>query len=498
MAAEPRAVRWSRRVAALCALAFIALYLAVAVARLRYPFELEWMEGASADAVARVLAGRTLYAAPSLAFVPLNYPPVYFYLAAAVSKLTGPGLLPLRLVSLLSSLGCMGVLFAMARREAGTAHAGLLAAGLFAATFRVAGAWFDIARVDSLFLFLFLCAMALVRFGGAGVRAQVLAGLCLALSFFTKQGALAALPVMLLCLLPGRRRMVFLATAAVAMAGGTLLLDRLHAGWYRYFLYELPARHAWNAAAAATFALRDLLRPLPIACLLALIPAWASRRREEGRDGLFFVALALGSVGISGLSRLQPGGWDNVLMPAYASLALLFALGAEAARRPPGAGDRGGPRVLVNLACAVQLVMLAYNPGAQIPTARDRAAGEALVRALSAVKGEVFVPYHGYLPTLAGKRGYAHIWGMDDVIERDPVRGGVLRDEVVAALRERRFAAVVVESDMIESRSWLLDEAERDYARATPAVADRGAFWPVTGIRTRPEWIYLPRPAGGP
>jgi len=41
--------------------------------------------------------------------------------------------------------------------------AGLLAAGMFAATFEVGGAWLDIGRVDSLFLFLLLAAVAAAR-----------------------------------------------------------------------------------------------------------------------------------------------------------------------------------------------------------------------------------------------------------------------------------------------------------------------------------------------
>jgi hypothetical protein len=490
-AAPPFLVRALRVAAAGCAAAAILLYVGVALARIGYPYELEWMEGASVDQVGRVLAGQALYTAPSLDFVPLNYPPLYFLVSAGVARLVGLGFLALRLVSFLASLGCMGLLFVMARRETGTAYGGLLAAGLFAATFRASGAWLDLARVDSLFLFLLLASMALARRGGIG--AQVLAGIGLALSFFTKQGAIAAIPVMLLWLAPGRQRLAFTVVAVAAIIGGSWLLGRAYGDWYSYYLLDLPARHAWSRHMALGFLARDLARPLPIACLMALVPAWSAwrRRSSEGPgDPLFLYALAAGCVGISWLARTQPGGWDNVLLPAYASLALLFAAGAESlARGSESAALLGDRRVWAAAACIAQLALLAYDPRAQVPRARDRAAGDSLVAALAAVPGDVFVPYHGYLGPLAGKRPHAHIWGLDDVIERDPVRGPALRDQVSAALRERRFAAVVVESDMIETRSWLLDAVERSYAPGAPAFAQRGAFWPVTGMRTRPERI---------
>ncbi len=46
--------------------AYIALYAILVCFRLRYPFELEWLEGASVDHVRTILANRPLYASPSL------------------------------------------------------------------------------------------------------------------------------------------------------------------------------------------------------------------------------------------------------------------------------------------------------------------------------------------------------------------------------------------------------------------------------------------------
>ena len=47
---------------------YIALYAILVCFRVRYPFELEWLEGTSIDHVRTILAGKPLYARPSLDF----------------------------------------------------------------------------------------------------------------------------------------------------------------------------------------------------------------------------------------------------------------------------------------------------------------------------------------------------------------------------------------------------------------------------------------------
>ena len=63
-------------------------------------------------------------------------------------------------------------------------------------------------------------------------------------------------------------------------------------------------------------------------------------------------------------------------------------------------------------------------------------------------KGEVFIPHHGYLARRAGKRPQAHTLGMDNLFldDQGPARME-LGKEMLLALREQHFAAVIVESD---------------------------------------------------
>jgi len=93
------------------AVAYLVVYLWMAYQRLRYPFELEWIEGGMVDQVQRLIHGQSMYVAPGLNYVPFLYPPLYFYFSAAASLLFGAGLFPLRLVSFISSLVSFTVIF---------------------------------------------------------------------------------------------------------------------------------------------------------------------------------------------------------------------------------------------------------------------------------------------------------------------------------------------------------------------------------------------------
>src|SRR5262245_48143880 len=153
----------ARFVIAVVAGMFIVMYVIVALLRLRYPYELEWIEGGMVNHVAQLRGGQSLYRAPSLTFTPDIYTPLYFVVAAVVSFVTGTGFVALRLVSLLASLVLLAAIAKLAHRETKDPVAGLIAAGLFAACYRISGAWLDIAREDTLCLALLFCGLVVAR-----------------------------------------------------------------------------------------------------------------------------------------------------------------------------------------------------------------------------------------------------------------------------------------------------------------------------------------------
>src|SRR5215469_5694230 len=219
----PRAVRV---VAGLAGMIAILAYLFVALRRLDYPFALEWLEGNSLVEVHRVLAGQNLYQGPTAGYVPDGYPPVYFAIAAAAARVLGPSYLTLRLVSLISALACFALLGRLVQRETAGIAAGAAAAGLLAATYFVTDTWFDVARVDSLFLALSTGALYAARYM-RGTGGAVTAGVLLAAAALTKQTGLAECMAVTAVLLIGPRRRlgwVTLLAEAVVLGVSTLVL----------------------------------------------------------------------------------------------------------------------------------------------------------------------------------------------------------------------------------------------------------------------------------
>lgn len=470
---------------------FVLVYLIVALLRIRYPFELEWMEGAAVDHAVRLLSGQKLYVSPSLEFVPFIYTPFYYYLSTGVSKIMGIGFFPLRLLSLISSLGCFIMIFFIVKRETRSNFSGLIASCLFAATYRISGAWFDVGRADSLFLLLLLAGLHLVRSRDSS-RSYVLAGALLFLSFLTKQTALIVFaPVAAYCILVDRRRSVyFLATVVALVGASTYFLDWIHNGWYVYYTFDLPQQHSFLKHMWVDFWTIDIMSKLPIAFAMSVFYFASHVFYSDRRSYPFYLLMLMGALAGAWLSRLHPGGYLNVLMPAYAGLSILFGLAVHRALELVSSAPTVRRKLVeacIYLVCIIQFALLRYDAIAQIPTEKDLQAGRAFVRTLTGLSGEVLVPYHGYLPMLAGHKCYAHEQAIRDVLQgnESPTKVKLL-NEIHQALTERRFDYIV-----LDDATWFPELIERNYAGWKQVFEDRDAFWPVTGYQRRPEVIFV-------
>lgn len=480
----------ARALIAATAVALVALLAYTTLSRVGFPYELEWDEGWTVDAIRRILDGQSLWTSPSLEWLPYTYPPLFPYLSAALSALIGVGFLAPRLVSLTSAVGCLVVTFELVRRETGRAWCGLAAAGFLAGTYPRSGSWFDIGRVDTLFLLLVLAAVLILR-GPPSARRSVAAGTVMALACLTKQTSvlpLACLSLYGLFEWRGWKRVALPVTSGFILAGTTLVLSALTDGWYYYATVTMPRLHGlgqvqmlgeyWTSDLGLTFV------PAGLLALLAL----GRRFRDRSSDFVFWTTLTVGMLGASWISRLHGGGWLNVLQPAHAMLAILFGLGLGEMKKP------GVVRAPLLVLAQAQLVLLFYSPAAHIPTARDVRDGDDFVAFLRDVEGEVYTPMHGFLPALAGKKVFAQddylvgILGTGDAAIVEP-----LLDEFHRAFETRRFAAVVIDYEDYRFMDLL-----REFYR--PAGEVPGSFRPRKGpVRAR-QRVWVPRtdPKMGP
>ena len=496
-----------RLAAALLGLAAIATYLVTALLRLTYPFPLEYLESNSLVEVQRILSGRPLYAAPAVGYVPDGYPPLYFATSAAAASVLGLSYLPLRLVSLVSSLACFAVLGRLVQRETASAAAGIAAAGLLAATYFVTHTWFDVARVDSLFIALSVAALYAARWM-CRTRGAVATGLLLAAAFLTKQNGLAEGVAVLTALAFGPRRRLVWPTAltyAAVLGISTLALGLASHGWYVYYVFVLMTEHTVNDAAFGQFWIVHLLPVLGIACCALVLGA---RRIPP-------VLLAGGAALVieSYAALVHSGGAVNDLLPAYLALALLAGLamgdhpgglasaGADRLARGRIASWRPGqlrPWVGAGTAALViaQLAVLVngFQPGRAIPTGADRAVGSRLIAGMRALGGAIAVPSDPGLDLLAGLPAVAHQGATDDLLRASgPAGMANFRSSAARAVAARRFSAIVTEN--AGPPDGFPPDLRRYYRRCPEMLlpgVPQARFQPVAGPPGRPAYVWLP------
>ena len=421
-------------VAALVGLVAIGAYLFVALRRLDYPFALEQLEGNSLVEVHRILTRQPLYPAPTAGYVPDGYPPLYFFVSAAVARVLGVSYLSLRLVSLISSLACFALLARLVQRETGSIAAGTGAAGMFAATYFVAGTWFDFARVDSLFLALSIGGLYAARHMRAA-RGAIAVGVLLTAAALTKQTGLAEGVAVVAALLTGpRRRLACVAALTeVALFGvSTFVLRLTSGGWYTYYIFRQMSEHSLTYGNFGWF-WTALLTATGLAACAALIGA-----RRVPRELLAGCA----ALAVEGYATLvHSGGAINDMLPAYLAVALLAGLAL-------GSAVRWVTIVSGALVLTQSVFLLASShPSQAIPTSADRAAGERLVAGMRAFGGDVAVTGDPSLSLLAGTAPAAVPGAADDVLRATDKAGiASYRDSAYEAVKSRQFSAFITAS----------------------------------------------------
>lgn len=473
------------------ALYFIGAFLVAAALRISYPFELEWIEGGVLGQVSRILQGMPLYTKPSLESISLIYTPLYFYLAAALAKIFGLKLWILRVVSLTACLGIFVVIWNWIKKETEDLMAALVAVGFFAATYPLSGVWFDVGRVDSLFVVFLLLATwrALTEHSRFNLAASALL-FCLA--FLTKQSAL--LPIMLFVayfMFRIKQSWLFIAVALGSVLFCIVVLNYIHHGWFVYYVFTMPSQHPIMPTEFKRFWTRDLLHPLKPALSISALALIMLVR--QGRKFWPYITLTIGMLAISWLSRLHWGGYDNVLMPSHAALAILTGLALAFSRNLFKSNEFISRlfSIAVGVIVLIQFAHLLYNPSKFVPTDRDIKAGFGLVENLKRIPGPIYIPFHTYLAAYAGKSYFAHAGAVQDIwrakegkIKED------LRNEIWNAVKKKRFNAIVLDDRDDFFIKELKAEIEKNYPFQEPAFKERNSFWPITGMRARPEIIF--------
>ena len=498
---------------------FIAAFAGIGLLNALDPYPGDGLEHGALQEVGRVRLGQPLYVAPELGYVPFIYGPLYYALAAVVGALSGSDLFGLRFVSLLASLGTMGLIALLVRRESGSMGLGLAAGGVLAGSNQFVAGAMDNGRVDATAVFFLIAALFAAQHAifeqRAGWRSGAAAGVLGALALLTKQSSLVVIISMLVVIGVLRRRqlapsalgVVLTAAAGLALAGGSTW------PWAWYYLWQLPRLHAVEPDFLMRF-WGDVVAHLAIPLVVA--PLFVFGRWLAGERGrvLFYLAFAAAMFGMSWITRSAYGGSQNVELPAYAIVAVLFGLGLHEALAQIGTASpraRHG-RAYLLLAAAGSFAALMYNPRFEAPYRSDIWAGQRLSATLAQLPGPIFAgSFQGYLaqapdaiaPDVAAVN---EIWG--EQVRPPTPEGEKWAGYFVDALRAGSVSYVVVDP---ENSAIIVPLLTTDYGYLDigPLFPEGDAYWswrtphgpPKPEVYARPDLAGVPLPAphgGGP
>lgn len=465
---------------------FLVEYITIAFFRMRYPFELELLEGNMLVSVQRVITGLKIYVRPSMEFVPYYYPPLYFYFSAIFVKIFGLNFFSLRLVSFISSIVSVIIIYSLVKRETKSKFAGLISSCLFTASYGASGAWFDVARVDSLFLAFVLLAIYLMRFKNS-LPSNILTGIFLSLAIFTKQTAtIIILPILLFFLLVKRKKAFLIITTIIIIVSiGSLALNILYDGWYFFYVWKLPHNNPLIfVSITIDYWRNDIFGRFLFAFILGIFYLISKFIGKEKLISTFYLSVLMGAIITSWFGRLYAGGGHNALLPIHAVIAIIFGIALTSIPEKFQFKSHQNTVNLISLYLIglIQFIVLLYNPVKLIPTKRDKLKGKMFLETMAQLKGDIYINDHQYLNHLVGKKSFADRRAMLDVIREDPKgEGKRLKDDLLQTIKEREFSAIISDPEN-------LPIVVNKYYEKQNAVY-KTIFWDSGNLN---EYLYIP------
>ncbi len=484
----------------LAAVFFMGLYFSTALPRLVYPYDLDFLEDSVLMESVRFANNQPVYVPPNVEFNPHVYMPLYFWLGGLLFKLGGPSLFSLRALSLAATLTTTLAIYFIAQRESGKHWIAFSCAGLFLGGYGISGYWYELARVDSLFVTLTLCGLALTFYANGSNRKLILSAVLLALAAFTKQTGLVvgAGLALYLFIINRRQGMLF----ALVFGGLTiipvLLLNILTDGWFFYHVFHIGGADPIEMSRLVSY-IKDkvfgVMAALSLATLLAAaVGAWRNRYKFL-RDQPWFIGIGIAVV-ISGLGRIRVGGNLNDLMPAYTLLCLAPALlipkdePVSSLKGSTGQGIwiRWREWLIAGLILA-QFALGKYSPQPYIlPTTAMRQSGDRLIQRIASFNGPVFVMMHPYYNLLAGKEPSTQIATLWYVRYRGALP---LTNDIVSRIRNKYYSAIISDESFFETQPDLHALIATYYFPAQTLDISQAPFT-NTGVVVRPSIVYLP------
>jgi hypothetical protein len=466
-----------RRLALLASSLFVIFFLVTSIPRVFYPYDLDFIEDSMLMQSIRIANNQPVFVAPNAEFMPHVYMPLYTFIGGMLIKVMGASFVPLRLLSLSATLVTATLIFVIAQRETQEKWIGFACAALFLGGYRITGFWYELARVDSLFVMLLMIGM-MIGLRARSVPRLLAAAAVMTLAFFTKQTAVLFAGALALYLFLNIRWRVcwFVIPLGVLVSITILILNAMTDGWFWYHTFTIAGGDPIEFGRVLNYVFVDVLWGMGGLSVMLIVVLF---RRDVARNVSWLVVILAAFI-VSGVGRSSVGGNVNNLMPVYAFLCLSPMILFKTQRVSKTLW------VLV----VIQFALGAYNPLRYIPTSAMRESGDRLVKRIAETKGEVLVMMHPYYALLAGKQPSAQI----AALWYGRARGTApLPDDFVKRIQNRYYSMIVSDESLFELEDAELQNLLNSYYVKTMIINESESPPAPVGMLVRPSAVYEPK-----
>jgi hypothetical protein len=404
--------------------------------KLRYPGELSYIEGMRLAEMLHLRQGVRIYAPPSQdRFDAAIYGPLYYLLGARLIDPQNPAFFPLRLISMIATLGCAAGCALLAYWLSGSSFAALLAP-LILFAYRFVSDYALSSRSDMVALLIFLSAFLVAYRFQVSSRILLAAPLMLAGFFYKQQFIAGPLAVLLFLLLAKRYRLAFLFAGTLLIGGVSMLLlfqfviFREQAFLSHFIVYNLIPFSWFSFGAGVGFFL--LLLSIPLLVGLEFLRLHPNKLLRIYLILTAFLSLAMVS---------KQGSDANYFLECVLVLAPLFAALIAKRLAEPARGME------LTVLLGVALLFGQQGSPRTVPQSEDFARDQAIQEFLR----QQFKPRAAALGFYTGDLLRA---GLETPIPDlyqfvQLTRKGVLREQsLLSQIRAGRFAVIVVTFDL--------------------------------------------------
>ena len=484
----------------LVALIFIAMFFITALPRFLYPYDLDFIEDSMLMESLRIAQGQPVYVPPNADFNPHVYMPLFLWLGGMLFKIGYTSLPLLRSISLGATLATTILIYWIAKNESGLHWIAITCAGLFLAGYRINGFWYEVARVDALFVAFTLGGLALAIYAGDSNWKIILSAIMLSLAAFTKQtGFVVAIGLATYMFIRiGRRAWFFAIIFSSLTVIPLLVLNWNTNGWFFYHVFRIGSADPIEMSRLVNFITKEVFGVMAGLSLSATIVGILGAR-QAGLNILrvqpWLIGIGL-AIAISGIGRIRVGGNLNNRIPAYALLCLAPALLMQVSTYPfssiEGTGKGNAIRYrdwLISSLILIQFILCRYYPPRYIPTTGMRQSGDHLIQRINSFHDRVLVMMHPYYTVLAGKDPSTQIATLWYVRERGSLP---LPDDFVNRIRSHYYSVIISDESTFETQADL-HELILTYYDQSELLDSSQAPPTITGVVIKPKVIYLPK-----